>query len=129
MLAVVEHELLQMRIQLDEVRMENVIIKCTNTQLTGNLEDVETRLVEIQLNLESSHSNDSSITQGDEMEMLKLKIESMEVELEELKNMHEYNDQILQYKEDDIDKLAQKCEDLSHLNSQLMTRWKVDLRV
>ncbi len=121
-LAVAEHELPQMRIQLDEVRMENVIIKRSNTQLAGNLEDAETRLAEIQLNLESSHVNDSSIAQGGEMEMLKLKIEEMEVQLEELKNMHEFNDEILQHKEDDIDKLAQKCEDLSQLNSQLMTR-------
>jgi hypothetical protein len=40
--------------------------------------------------------------------MLKLKIEAMEVELEELKNINEFNDEILQHKEDDIDKLAQK---------------------
>jgi hypothetical protein len=32
----------------------------------------------------------------------------MEVELEELKNINEFNDEILQHKEDDIDKLAQK---------------------
>jgi hypothetical protein len=49
----------------------------------------------------------------------------MEVELEELKNINEFNDEILQHKEDDIDKLAQKCEDLSQLNSQLMTRLEI----
>ena len=43
----------------------------------------------------------------------------MEVELEERKNINEFNDEILQHKEDDIDKLDQKCEDLSQLNSQL----------
>jgi predicted nuclease with TOPRIM domain len=46
-----QHELLQMQIQLDEVRKENVIIKRSNTQLAVNLEDAETRLAEIQLNL------------------------------------------------------------------------------
>ena len=50
-LAVAEHELLPMQIQLDEVRKENVIIKRSNTQLAVNLEDAETRLAEIQLNL------------------------------------------------------------------------------
>jgi uncharacterized protein with PIN domain len=50
-LAVAEHELLQMQIQLDEVRKENVIIKRSNIQLAVNLEDAETRLAEIQLNL------------------------------------------------------------------------------
>jgi hypothetical protein len=85
-----------------------LIIKRSNTQLAVNLEDVETRLDEIQLNLESSHAHDSSIAQGGETEMLKLKIESMEVEFEEVKNINEFNDEILQYKEDDIDKLAQK---------------------
>ena len=94
-LAVAEHELLQMQIQLDEVRKENVIIKRSNTQLAVNLEDAETRLAEIQLNLESSHPHDSSIAQGGETEMLKLKIEAMEVELEELKNINEFNDEIL----------------------------------
>jgi hypothetical protein len=49
----------------------------------------------------------------------------MEVELEELKNINEFNNEILQHKEDDIDKLAQKCEDLSQLNSQLMTRLEI----
>ncbi len=120
-----EHELLQMQVQLDEVRKENVIIKRSNIQLSGKLEDAETRLVEIQVNLDSSHANDSSVAQGGETEMLKLKIESMEVELEELKNINEFNDEILQHKEDDIDKLAQKCEDLSPLNSQLMTRLEI----
>jgi len=121
-LAVAEHELLQMQVQLDEVGKENAIIKRSNTQLAGKLEDAETRLVEIQLNLESSHANDSSVAQGGEAEMLKLKIEAMEVELEELKNINEFNDEILQHKQDDIDKLDQKCQDLSQLNSQLMTR-------
>ncbi len=124
-LTVTEHELLQMQIQLDEIRKENVIIKCSNIQLAGNLEDAETLLVEIQLNLESSHSNDSSVSQGGDVVMLKLKIEVMEVELEELKNINEFNDEILQHKEDDIDKLAQKSEDLSQLNSQLMTRLEI----
>jgi hypothetical protein len=63
-----------MQIQVDEVRKENVIIKRSNIQLAGNLEDAETRLVEIQLNLESSHANDSSVAQGGETEMLKIKI-------------------------------------------------------
>jgi chromosome segregation ATPase len=99
-----------MQVQVDEVRKENVIIKCSNIQLAGNLEDAETRLVEIQLNLESSHANDSSVAQGGETEMLKLKIEAMEVELEELKNINEFNDEILQHKEDDIDKLHTKSE-------------------
>jgi hypothetical protein len=94
-LAVAEHELLQMQVQLDEVRKKNVIIKCINTQLEGKLEDVETRLVEIQLNLESSHANNSSVAQGGETEMLKLKIEAMEVELQDLKNINEFNDQIV----------------------------------
>jgi hypothetical protein len=107
-LAVAEHELLQMQIQLDEVRKENVIIKRSNIQLAGNLEDVETRLVEIQLNLESSHANDSSVAKGGETEMLETKIETMEVELEELKNINEFNDEILQHKEDDINKLVPK---------------------
>jgi chromosome segregation ATPase len=120
-LVVAEHELLQMQVQLDEVRKENVIIKRTNTQLTGNLEDEKTHLVEIQLNLESSHTNDSSVERGGETEILKLKIEAMEVELEDLKNINEFNDEILHHKEDDLDKLAQKCEDLSQLISQLMT--------
>jgi chromosome segregation ATPase len=110
-----------MQVQLDEVRKENVIIKRTNTQLTGNLEDEKTHLVEIQLNLESSHTNDSSVERGGETEILKLKIEAMEVELEDLKNINEFNDEILHHKEDDLDKLAQKCEDLSQLISQLMT--------
>jgi hypothetical protein len=57
--------------------------------------------------------------------MLKLKIEAMEVELQELNNINEFNDEILQHKEDDIDNLAQKCEDLSQLNSQLMTRLEI----
>jgi hypothetical protein len=57
--------------------------------------------------------------------MLKLKIEVMEVELEELKNINEFNDEILHHKEDGIDKVAQKCEDLSQLNSQLMTRLEI----
>ncbi len=48
-LAVAEHELLRMQVQLDEVRKENVMINRTNIQLAGNLEDAETRLVEIQL--------------------------------------------------------------------------------
>ena len=82
-------------------------------------------MVEIQLNLESSHANDSSVAQGGEAEMLKLKIEAMEVELEELKNINEFNDEILQHKQDDIDKLDQKCQDLSQLNSQLMTRLEI----
>jgi hypothetical protein len=86
-------------------------------------------LVEIQLNLESSHANDSSVTQGGETEILKLKIETMEVELEDLKNINEFNDEILEHKEDDIDKLTQKCEDLSQLNSQLMTRLEIMNRV
>jgi hypothetical protein len=38
-----------MQVQLDEVRKENVMINRTNIQLAGNLEDAETRLVEIQL--------------------------------------------------------------------------------
>jgi len=63
-LDVVEHELLQMQVQLDEVRKENVIIKRSNIQLAGNLEDTETLLVEIQLNLESSHVNDSYVSQA-----------------------------------------------------------------
>ncbi len=46
-LAVVEHELLQMQIQLDEVQKENTMLKHTNTQLADNLEDAKTRLVEI----------------------------------------------------------------------------------
>jgi predicted nuclease with TOPRIM domain len=95
-LAVAEHELLQMQVQLDEVGKENAIIKRSNTQLAGKLEDAETRLVEVQLNLESSHANDSSVAQGGEAEMLKLKIEAMEVELEELKNINEFNDEITQ---------------------------------
>ena len=92
-LSVAEHELLQMQIQLDEVRKENVIIKRSNTQLAVNLEDAETRL-------ESPHANDSSFAQGGETEMFKLKIAAMEVELEELKNINEFNDEILQHKED-----------------------------
>ncbi len=91
-MVVAEHELLQMQVQLDEVRKKNVIIKRNNIQLAGNLEDEETRLVEIPLNLESSHTNDSSVVQGGETEILKLKIEAMEVELEELKNIIEFND-------------------------------------
>ncbi len=43
-LVVAEHELLQMQVQLGEVRKENVIIKRSNIQLVGNLEDAETRL-------------------------------------------------------------------------------------
>ncbi len=62
--------ILQIQIQLDEVRKETVIIKCIIIQLAGKLEDAETRLVEIQLNLESSHANDSPVTQGGEAEML-----------------------------------------------------------
>ena len=69
-LVVVEHEVLQMQIQVDEVRKKNVLIKRNNIQLVGKLEDVETRLVEIQLNLESSHTNDSSVAQGGETESL-----------------------------------------------------------
>ncbi len=122
-LTVAEHELLQMQVQLDEVRKENVINKRSNIQLTGNLEDVETHLVE--LNLESSHTKDSFVAQGGETEILKLKIESMEVELEELKNINAFNDEILHHKVDDIDEITQKCEDLSHLNSQLMTRLEI----
>jgi hypothetical protein len=91
-MVVSEHELLQMQVQLDEVRKKNVIIKRNNIQLAGNLEDEETRLVEIPLNLESSHTNDSSVVQGGETEILKLKIEEMEVELEEFKNIIEFND-------------------------------------
>jgi hypothetical protein len=49
----------------------------------------------------------------------------MEVELEELKNTNDFNDDILQHKEADIDELAQKCEDLSQLNSQGMTRLEI----
>jgi hypothetical protein len=49
----------------------------------------------------------------------------MEVELEELKNINEFNDEILYHKEDDIHKLAQKCQDLSQMNSQLMTRLEI----
>ncbi len=37
-LAVAVHELLQMQVQLDEVRKENVIIKRSNIQLAGKLE-------------------------------------------------------------------------------------------
>ena len=74
-LAVTEHELLQMQVQFDEVRKKNVMIKCINIQLTGNLKDVETRLVEIPLNLESSYTNDSSVVHGGETEILQLKIE------------------------------------------------------
>ncbi len=69
-LTVTEHELLQIQVQLYEIRKENVIIKRRNIQLTGNLEDEETLLGEIQLNLESSHVNDSSVVQGDETERL-----------------------------------------------------------
>jgi hypothetical protein len=91
-MVVPEHELLQMQVQHDEVRKKNVIIKRSNIQLAGNLEDEETRLVEIPLNLESSYTNDSSVVQGGETEILQLKIEEMEVELEELKNIIEFND-------------------------------------
>ena len=83
-LAVAEHELLQMQIQRDEVQKENMIIKRTNTQLAENLEDAKTRLAEIQLRMESSRANDSSIMPGGET-ALKEKIEALEVELEELK--------------------------------------------
>ena len=38
-----------------------MIIKRTNTQLAENLEDAKTRLAEIQLRMESSRANDSSI--------------------------------------------------------------------
>ena len=90
-LTVGEDELLQMEIQLDEVQKENMIIKCTNTQITDNFEDVKT----------------------------------LEVKLEELKNINEFNDDILQHKEVDIEELAQKCEGLTQLNSQLMTRLEI----
>jgi hypothetical protein len=42
-LAIAEHDLLQLQIQLDEVQKENTMIKRTNTQLTENLEDAKTR--------------------------------------------------------------------------------------
>ena len=109
-LAVAEHDLLQMQIQLDEVQKENTMIKRTNTQLTENLEDAKTRLAEIQLRMESSRATDSSIMLGDETSALKEKIEALEVELEELKNINEFNDDMLQHKEEDIEELDQKWE-------------------
>ena len=65
-LAVAEHELLQMQIQRDEVQKENTMLKRTSTQLADNLEDAKTRLAEIQLRMESSRTNDSSIMPGGE---------------------------------------------------------------
>ena len=62
---------------------------------------------------------------GDETAALKEKIEALEVELEKLKNINEFNDDILQHKEADIEELAQKCEGLTQLNSQLMTRLEI----
>ena len=76
--------------------------------------------------MESSHATDSSIVPGGETETtLKEKIEALEVELEELKNINEFNDDILHHKEADIEELAQKCEGLTQLNSQLMTRLEI----
>ena len=124
-LAIAEHDLLQLQIQLDEVQKENTMIKRTNTQLTENLEDAKTRLAEIQLRMESSRATDSSIMLGDETAALKEKIEALEVELEELKNINEFNDDMLQHKEADIEELDQKCEGLTQLNSQLMTRLEI----
>ena len=111
-----------LQIQLDEVQKENTMIKRTNTE---NLEDAKTRLAEIQLRMEYSRANDSSITPGDETAALKEKNEALEVELEELKNINEFNDDMLQHKEADIEELDQKCEGLTQLNSQLMTRLEI----
>ena len=47
--------------------------------------------------------NDSSIMPGDETAALKEKIEALQVELEELKNINEFNDDMLQHKEVDIE--------------------------
>ena len=55
----------------------------------------------------------------------KEQIEALEVELEELKNINEFNDDMLQHKEADIEELDQKCEGLTQLNSQLMTRLEI----
>ena len=73
-LAIAEHDLLQLQIQLDEVQKENTMIKRTNTQLTENLEDAKTCLAEIQLRMESSRATDSSIMPGDETTALKEKL-------------------------------------------------------
>jgi DNA repair exonuclease SbcCD ATPase subunit len=124
-LAIAEHDLLQLQIQLDEVQKENTMIKRTNTQLTENLEDAKTRLAEIQLRMESSRATDSSIMLGDETAALKEKIEALEVELEELKNINEFNDDMLHHKEVDIEELDQQCEGLTQMNSQLMTRLEI----
>ena len=87
-LTITEHELLQMKIQLDEGQKENMIIKYTNTQVTDNFEDTKTLLAEIQLRMESSHVTDSLIVPGGETETtLKEKIESLKVELKELKSV------------------------------------------
>ncbi len=59
---------------------------------------------------------------GDETTVHKEKIESLEFELEELKNINEFNNDILHHKEADMEELVQKCEGLTQLNSQLMTR-------
>ena len=72
-LAIAEHDLLQLQIQLEEVQKENTMIKRTNTQLTENLEDPKTRLAEIQLRMESSRANDSSIMPGGETAQKKLR--------------------------------------------------------
>ncbi len=53
------------------------------------------------------------------------KSEVLEVELEELKNINDFNDDILQHKEADIEEIAQKCEGLTQWNSQLMTRLEI----
>ena len=71
--------------------------------------------------MESSRETDSSIMSGDENTVHKEKIEALEVELEELKNINEFNDDMLQHKEADIEELDQKCEGLTQLNSPRTT--------
>ena len=87
-----------MQIQLDEVQKDNMIINRTNTELTDTFEDVKTHLTEIQLRMESFHTTESSIVTGGETEtVITEKIEVLEVELEELKNINEFNNDILQH--------------------------------
>ena len=111
---------------LGKVQKENLIVHHTNTHLTNNFEDVKTRLVEIQLRMESSRTTDSSIVPGGETEtVIKEKIDALEVVLEDLRNINEFNDDILQHKETDIEDLDQKWEGLTQPNSQLMTRLEI----
>ena len=66
------------------------------------------RLSEIQLHMDYSRATDSSIMPGDETVDLKEKLEALEVEVEKLKNINEFNDDILHHKEADIEELAQR---------------------